>query len=60
SLNLSDDTLNTWKNGVTRVVKKFVPDGTKSKNECPECHENSVYFQEGCLTCTNCGHSKCG
>ncbi|HZH87383.1 MAG TPA: adenosylcobalamin-dependent ribonucleoside-diphosphate reductase [Brumimicrobium sp.] len=60
SLNLSDDTLNTWKNGVTRVVKKFIPDGTKSKNECPECHENSVYFQEGCLTCTNCGHSKCG
>ena len=60
SLNLSDDTLNTWKNGVTRVVKKFIPDGTQSKNECPECHENTVFFQEGCLTCSNCGHSKCG
>ncbi|WP_417264980.1 adenosylcobalamin-dependent ribonucleoside-diphosphate reductase [Brumimicrobium sp.] len=60
SLNLSDDTLNTWKNGVTRVVKKFVPDGTQSKNECPECKQKSVQFQEGCLTCTNCGHSKCG
>lgn len=60
SLNLSDDTLNTWKNGVTRVVKKFIPDGTKTKNECPECHQRSVQFQEGCLTCTNCGHSKCG
>ncbi|MCO5267292.1 MAG: adenosylcobalamin-dependent ribonucleoside-diphosphate reductase [Brumimicrobium sp.] len=60
SLNLRDDSLNTWKNGVTRVIKKYVPDGTKSKNECPECHQDSLYFQEGCLTCTNCGHSKCG
>ena len=60
SLNLRDDTLNTWKNGVTRVVKKFIPDGTKSKNSCPECHQETVFFSEGCLTCTNCGHSKCG
>ncbi|RYM35446.1 adenosylcobalamin-dependent ribonucleoside-diphosphate reductase [Brumimicrobium glaciale] len=60
SLNLSDDTLNTWKNGISRVVKKYVPDGTESKNECPECHQKSVQFQEGCLTCTNCGHSACG
>lgn len=60
SLNLRDDTLNTWKNGVTRVVKKFIPDGTKSKNECPECEQDTVFFSEGCLTCTNCGHSKCG
>ncbi|WP_205679217.1 adenosylcobalamin-dependent ribonucleoside-diphosphate reductase [Brumimicrobium aurantiacum] len=60
SLNLSDDTLNTWKNGVSRVVKKFIPDGTQSNNECPECNQKSVQFQEGCLTCTNCGHSKCG
>ncbi len=60
SLNLRDDTLNTWKNGVTRVVKKFIPDGTKSKNACPECEQETVFFSEGCLTCTNCGHSKCG
>lgn len=60
SLNLRDDTLNTWKNGVTRVVKKFIPDGTRSKNACPECEQETVFFSEGCLTCTNCGHSKCG
>lgn len=60
SLNLREDTLNTWKNGVTRVVKKFIPDGTKSKNECPECHQDTVFFAEGCLSCSNCGHSKCG
>lgn len=60
SLNLRDDTLNTWKNGVTRVLKKFIPDGTKSKNECPECKQDTVFFSEGCLSCANCGHSKCG
>lgn len=60
SLNLEDDTLTTWKNGVTRVIKKFIPDGTKSNNKCPKCEQDSLIFQEGCLTCSNCGHSKCG
>lgn len=60
SLNLRDDTLNTWKNGVTRVISHFIPDGTQSKNECPECNQNTVFFAEGCMTCSNCGHSKCG
>lgn len=59
SLNLEDDTLMTWKNGVTRVIKKFIPDGTKSDNKCPNCEQNSLIFQEGCLMCSNCGHSKC-
>lgn len=59
SLNLDDDTLMTWKNGVTRVIKKFIPDGTKSDNKCPNCEQDSLVFQEGCLTCSNCGHSKC-
>ena len=60
SLNLDDDTLMTWKNGVTRVIKKFIPDGTKSDNKCPNCDQDSLVFQEGCLACSNCGHSKCG
>ncbi|MEK6829588.1 MAG: adenosylcobalamin-dependent ribonucleoside-diphosphate reductase [Nanoarchaeota archaeon] len=60
SLNLDDSTLTTWKNGVTRVIKKFIPDGTKSDNKCPSCQQNSLVFQEGCLTCSNCGNSKCG
>jgi ribonucleoside-diphosphate reductase alpha chain len=60
SLNLEDDTLMTWKNGVTRVIKKFIPDGTKSDNKCPNCDQDSLVFQEGCLTCSNCGVSKCG
>lgn len=60
SLNLEDDTLMTWKNGVVRVIKKFIPDGTKSNNKCPNCEQDSLVFQEGCLTCSNCGVSKCG
>lgn len=60
TLNLEDDVLSTWKNGVVRVVKRFIPDGTKSDNKCPNCDQDSLVFQEGCLACSNCGHSKCG
>jgi ribonucleoside-diphosphate reductase alpha chain len=60
SLNLEDDVLSTWKNGVVRVIKRFIPDGTKSDNKCPQCEQDSLVFQEGCLTCSNCGHAKCG
>lgn len=61
-LNLDDETINTWKNGVVRALKKYIPDGTKAKGEvCPECKsETGLIFKEGCLTCTDCGYSKCG
>jgi len=59
SLNLDDDVLSTWKNGVVRVIKRFIPDGTKSDNKCPQCEQDSLVFQEGCLICSNCGQSKC-
>ncbi len=61
-LSLHSDRLHTWKNGVVRALKKFIPDGTKAKGRiCSNCHqEDSVIYQEGCLTCTNCGESKCG
>lgn len=60
SLSLEDDTLMTWKNGVVRVLKKYIPDGTKGKNKCPNCSQEALIFQEGCLTCSSCGHAKCG
>ncbi len=62
NLNLDDEAINTWKNGVARALKKYIPDGTKVKGEvCPECKsETGLIFKEGCLTCTDCGYSKCG
>jgi len=61
-LNLYSDRLHTWKNGVVRALKKFIPDGTRAKGRiCSNCQqEDSVIYQEGCLTCTSCGESKCG
>lgn len=61
NLHLSDETLNTWKKGVVRALKKFVPDGTiPAENQCPNCKEESLVYEEGCLNCKSCGHSKCG
>ncbi len=62
SLRLNSDTINTWKNGVARALHKYIPNGTKPKGgkKCPECGQEALVYQEGCLVCTNCGHSKCG
>lgn len=62
SLRLDSDTINTWKNGVARALHKYIPNGTKPKRspKCSECGQESLVYQEGCLVCQNCGHSKCG
>jgi ribonucleoside-diphosphate reductase alpha chain len=62
SLKLDGETINTWKNGVERALKRYIPDGTKPKTgtKCTECDSSNVVYQEGCLICTDCGHSKCG
>lgn len=61
NLHLSEETLNTWKKGIVRSLKKFIPDGTKpAENTCPSCQEPSLVYEEGCLNCKSCGHSKCG
>lgn len=62
SLHLDSDNINTWKNGVERALKRYIPDGTKVKKgmKCQECGSDSLIYQEGCLLCTNCGSSKCG
>jgi len=60
NLNLSDESLNTWKNGVARALGKFIPDGTLPiERVCPECTAQSLIYQEGCITCSSCGYSKC-
>ncbi len=62
SLRLDSETINTWKNGVARALYKYIPNGTKAKSgtSCPECGQETLHYQEGCLVCTSCGHSKCG
>lgn len=62
SLNFRQESINSWRNGVCRALKKFIQDGTKQKGqECPNCHEmDTMEFKEGCLVCTKCGYSKCG
>jgi len=61
NLHLNDETLNTWKKGVVRSLKKFIPDGTKpAENVCSSCNEEALVYEEGCLNCKSCGHSKCG
>lgn len=61
-LNFRQESINSWRNGVCRALKKFVQDGTKQKGvECPNCHQlDTMEFKEGCLVCSNCGYSKCG
>jgi ribonucleoside-diphosphate reductase alpha chain len=61
-LNLSSEHINTWKNGIVRALKKFIPNGTHAhKTQCESCGDSEgLVYEEGCLTCTSCGHSKCG
>jgi ribonucleoside-diphosphate reductase alpha chain len=60
-MNLYDDNINTWKSGVVRALKTFIPDGTKvSDHTCGECGDEGLVYEEGCLKCINCGYSKCG
>ena len=61
SLHLDSESINTWKNGVVRALKRYVADGTKVKGQtCANCDSDNLIYQEGCLTCTDCGSSKCG
>ena len=61
SLNFKEDHINTWKNGVGRVIKKYIKDGEKGKGCCPNCGScDGLHYVEGCLVCKSCGNSKCG
>jgi len=61
SLQLKSESINTWKNGVERALKKYIVDGTLAEGKkCPQCGQESLVYQEGCLICKNCGASRCG
>lgn len=61
-LNMETDTLNSWQNGVQRLLKKFIANNTKlKKSKCPQCDDDDgLRYSEGCITCASCGYSKCG
>ena len=60
-LELDSQSINTWKMGVERALKKYLPNGTQASGQrCPNCGQETLVYQEGCLICTNCGTSKCG
>ena len=61
SLQLGTESINTWKVGVARALKRYITDGTAASGvTCPECGHESLVYQEGCLICTHCGASRCG
>lgn len=61
SLQLESESINTWKNGVERALKKYISDGTEAKGiKCPNCGHETLVYQEGCLICKHCGASRCG
>lgn len=60
-LQLDNESINTWKNGVARALKRYIPDGTTATGQkCGNCESTNLMYQEGCLTCQDCGSSKCG
>lgn len=61
TLDLDSQSINTWKMGVERALKKYLPNGTQANGQrCPNCGQETLVYQEGCLICTSCGTSKCG
>lgn len=61
SLELNSESINTWKMGVERALKKYLPNGTQASGQkCPNCGQETLVYQEGCLICTSCGTSRCG
>ena len=61
-MSLDEQNINTWKKGIVRALKKFIPDGTRVvKKSCPGCKDpEGLRYEEGCLLCKSCGYSECG
>ena len=59
-LQMDSESINSWKVGVERALKKYIQDGTIVQGQvCPNCGQPLIY-EEGCMHCRECGYSKCG
>ncbi len=58
-LNKSSNSINCFAKVLARTLKKYILDGEKSGESCPDCGEK-LTFESGCVSCHNCGFSKCG
>ena len=47
---------------IARCLKNYIDNGTSASDKiCSECGaEDSLVYQEGCVTCKSCGSGKCG
>jgi ribonucleoside-diphosphate reductase alpha chain len=59
-LNKTSGDITSFSKAVSRVLKKYIPDGSKSTVHCLDCGSDNVVFEEGCQVCKDCGSSKCG
>ncbi len=56
SLSLKNESINTWKTGVERALKKYIGNGTKAPGQrCPVCGNETLVYQEGSMNCRHCG-----
>jgi ribonucleoside-diphosphate reductase alpha chain len=57
-----DSDMFSFARSISRVLKQYVPDGTKATGQktCGDCGSTNLIYQDGCVTCSDCGNSKCG
>jgi len=52
--------LTSLSKAIARCLKKYISDGTVVKGEeCGACKQATLVRENGCITCKNCGWSKC-
>ncbi len=58
-LNKSNGDITSFSKAISRILKKFIPEGIKSTLKCENCGSSNVIFEEGCSKCKDCGVSRC-
>jgi len=60
-VNNNNSMFGTWKSGVKRTIKKYINSIVTAEESCPNCGAVApeLAYEQGCITCKNCGWSKC-